>query len=70
MAFNAADFLIISKLKNKYFSPPFADNNAKCALTLTLSDDSTVTIGVYVNSDYPADVVTFIPATQNDAPLV
>ena len=48
----------------------FADNNAKCALTLTLSDDSTVTIGVYVNSDYPADVVTFIPATQNDAPLV
>ena len=44
----------------------FADTNAKCALKVTIESEDTI-IGVYVNSDYPADVVTFIPATQADA---
>lgn len=45
----------------------FADANAKCALSVKIGDADPVIIGVYVNSDYPTDVVTFIPATQKDA---
>lgn len=46
----------------------FLDTNAAYMCQLTFESSEPITIAVYVNSDYPTDVVTFIPATQEDAP--
>lgn len=48
---------------------PKADPNAAygCKLSFENSTPNEIVIAVYVNSDYPTDVVTFIPATQEDA---